>query len=108
LPVEVEGVTADQAKGILAHATQHLGVEVTPDLFHVQHALGKVTAAALTRRVRTLQDEQDTRTTNEEDTTAVAAPLAAARVQQQAMAAAIEGLGEQGRRIFRRAIREAS
>ena len=47
LPVEVVQVTSDEAKGLLAHAREGLGAHHSPDLFHVQHEVGKATSLSL-------------------------------------------------------------
>jgi hypothetical protein len=51
LPVEVVRVVGDEAKGLIAHARQGLGVEHGADLFHVQHDLSKATSLSLSRRL---------------------------------------------------------
>jgi hypothetical protein len=94
LPVDVVGLTADRAKGIAAHAQQSFGLEVTPDVFHVEHDVGKVTAAPLASRVRAAEEQlQQMRQQGADDKVAVE-KLVEAREQQQRMSAAIEGLGE--------------
>lgn len=52
LPVSVRQAIGDEAKGLLAHARDGLGVPHGPDLFHVQHELCKATAAVLAAQVR--------------------------------------------------------
>ncbi|MGC2372451.1 MAG: DUF6399 domain-containing protein [Solirubrobacteraceae bacterium] len=91
LTVEVAGLTADGAKGIAAHAQQSFGQDVTPDVFHVQHDVSKVVIAPLASRVRAA--EEQVRRQGEDDK-AAAEELDKARMQQQRMAAAIDGLGE--------------
>src|SRR3954451_804205 len=59
LPVAVVQVTSDQAKGLLAHARDGLGAHHSPDLFHVQHDVGKATSAALGAQIRHAQVELD-------------------------------------------------
>jgi hypothetical protein len=94
LPVEVAGVTADGAKGIAAHAQQSFGLEVTPDIFHVQHDVQKVTSAALQSRIRAAEEQLQEAPQQGGDAKAAAEKLAEVRAQRQRMAAAIEGLGE--------------
>jgi hypothetical protein len=94
LPVDVAGVTADRAKGIAAHVVQSFGRKVTPDVFHVQDDVNKVTAAALASRVRAAEEQvQQVRQQGDSDGAAVE-KLSQAREQQQRMAAAIAGLSE--------------
>jgi hypothetical protein len=52
LPVTVRQVVSDQAKGLVAHAEQGLGVPHSPDLFHGQHELTKGLAPTLAARTR--------------------------------------------------------
>jgi hypothetical protein len=52
LPVSVRQALGDEAKGLLAHARDGLGVPHGPDLFHVQQELCKATAAVLAAHVR--------------------------------------------------------
>jgi hypothetical protein len=52
LPVTVRQVVGDQAKGLVAHAQQGLGVPHSPDLFHAQHELTKALAPLLAARTR--------------------------------------------------------
>ena len=47
VPVAVVQVTSDEAKGLLAHARDGLGVHHSPDLFHVQHDLSQATSLPL-------------------------------------------------------------
>lgn len=94
LPVEVAGVTADRAKGIAAHALQSFGLEVTPDVFHVQHDVSKVATAPLASRVRAAEEQLQQARQQGDDDKAAAEKLAQARDHQQRMAAAIMGLGE--------------
>jgi len=47
LPVQVVRVVGDEAKGLIAHARDGLGVEHGSDLFHVQYDLTKATARGL-------------------------------------------------------------
>ena len=51
LPVEVVRVVGDEAKGLIAHAREGLGVEHGSDLFHVQYDLSKATSRALALRL---------------------------------------------------------
>jgi Family of unknown function (DUF6399) len=52
LPVTVRQVVGDQAKGLVAHAEQGLGVPHSPDLFHAQHDVTKAVAPTLAARAR--------------------------------------------------------
>jgi hypothetical protein len=47
LPVTIVQSVSDEAAGIVAHVEQSLGAHHAPDLFHVQHELGKATALPL-------------------------------------------------------------
>ena len=55
LPVTVTVAVGDEAKGLLAHARQGLGVPHSPDLFHVQHELSRGTAPVLAAQTRHAQ-----------------------------------------------------
>jgi hypothetical protein len=97
LNVEVLGVTADQAKGIVAHATQSLGVSAIPDLFHVQHDLSKGCCAALASRVRAAEKalaEIEDKGPEEPGREAAREILDQARERQGRMAAVLEGMSE--------------
>jgi hypothetical protein len=94
LPVEVVGLTADGAKGIAAHAQQSFGVAVTPDVFHVQHDVSKVVTAPLASHVRAAEEQLQQARQRGDDDKAAAEKWTEARVQQQRMAAAIDGVGE--------------
>src|SRR4051794_741271 len=59
LPVEVVQVTSDEAKGLLAHARDGLGVHHSPDLFHVQHDLSKATGLPLRAQLSHAQADLD-------------------------------------------------
>src|SRR3954454_14529227 len=59
LPVAVVQVTSDEAKGLLAHARDGLGVHHSPDLFHVQHDLSKATGLALRAQLSRAQADLD-------------------------------------------------
>jgi hypothetical protein len=50
--VTVRQVVGDQAKGLVAHAQQGLGVPHSPDLFHAQHELTKALAPTLAATAR--------------------------------------------------------
>lgn len=52
LPVIVRQIVGDQAKGLVAHAQQGLGVPHSPDLFHAQHELTRALAPTLAARTR--------------------------------------------------------
>ncbi|MBK6767597.1 MAG: hypothetical protein IPG72_00880 [Ardenticatenales bacterium] len=51
LPVTVVQVVGDEAKGLIAHARDGLGVGYGPDLFHVQRDLFKATSRPLAARL---------------------------------------------------------
>lgn len=51
LPVSVVQVVGDEAKGLIAHARDGLGVGYGPDLFHVQRDLFKATSRPLAARL---------------------------------------------------------
>jgi hypothetical protein len=55
LPVTVVQQVGDEAKGLLAHAQQGLGVPHSPDVFHVQHELSCATAPVLAAQTRKAQ-----------------------------------------------------
>jgi hypothetical protein len=55
LSVTVVQAVGDEAKGLLAHAKEGLGVPHSPDLFHVQHECSRGTAAALAAQTRHAQ-----------------------------------------------------
>jgi hypothetical protein len=59
VPVEVVQVTCDEAKGLLAHARDGLGVHHSPDLFHVQHEVSKATGLALRSQTSHAQADLD-------------------------------------------------
>jgi hypothetical protein len=52
LPVQVVQATSDEAKGLLSHARDGLGVTHSPDLFHVQREISSGTQSALSARTR--------------------------------------------------------
>jgi hypothetical protein len=52
LPVEIIQSTSDEGRGILHHVQEDLGIQHSPDLFHVQHELCKGTSIALANLVR--------------------------------------------------------
>jgi lambda repressor-like predicted transcriptional regulator len=52
LPVQIVQATSDEAKGLLSHARDGLGATHSPDLFHIQHEIGKGTQPALRARAR--------------------------------------------------------
>jgi hypothetical protein len=56
LPVTVTQAISDEAKGLLAHAREGLGVPHAPDLFHVQQELCRGTAPVLAAQTR--QEQQ--------------------------------------------------
>jgi hypothetical protein len=51
LAVEVVQGTSDEAKGLLRHVREDLGAHHSPNLFHVQHEVGRATGATLARQV---------------------------------------------------------
>jgi Family of unknown function (DUF6399) len=57
LPVEVEQVSSDQARAILAHAKRSLGAAHSPDLMHAQQALHRATALPLAAQAERAQQE---------------------------------------------------
>jgi hypothetical protein len=57
LKVDVVQSTSDEAKGILAHVRDGLGAHHSPDVFHVQHALGGALARPLAQAVRGAEQE---------------------------------------------------
>jgi hypothetical protein len=59
LPVTVALQVGDEAKGLLAHAREGLGVPHSPDLFHVQHEASRATAPALAAQTRRLRGCQE-------------------------------------------------
>lgn len=79
LPVEVVRVVGDEAKGLITHARQGLGVEHGADLFHVQHDLSKATSLSLSRRLeypreRLQAAEADTQAVRDAQTAYLAGP----------------------------------
>jgi hypothetical protein len=56
LPVTVEQVTSDEAKGLRAHVRDGLGAQPASDLFHVQYEVTRGTAAPLAAQVRRAAD----------------------------------------------------
>jgi len=52
LPVEIVQSTSDEGRGLLHHVKEDLGAHHAPDVFHVQHELGKATQGALASRRR--------------------------------------------------------
>lgn len=55
LSVTIVQAVGDEAKGLLAHAKEGLGVPHSPDLFHVQHELSRGTAPVLAAQTRHAQ-----------------------------------------------------
>jgi hypothetical protein len=55
--VKIMQVTSDEARGLLHHAKVGLGVQHTPDLFHVQRELSRGFAAPLAAQVRSAEKE---------------------------------------------------
>jgi hypothetical protein len=101
LPVEVAGVAADGAAGIGAHSRQSFGVEVTPDVFHVEHAAGHVPQGHLARRVEGLDKElremQAIGGGETKEAHDLAEQLDEAREHQQRVTAALCGMSEADR-----------
>ena len=54
LPLTVVCQVGDEAKGLLAHAKNGLGVPHSPDLFHVQQELSRAVGPALASQTRTV------------------------------------------------------
>ena len=52
LPVTIEQVTSDEAKGLRAHVRDGLGAQPGSDLFHVQYEVTRGTSAPLAAQVR--------------------------------------------------------
>jgi hypothetical protein len=57
LPVTVVQVTADEARGLLAHAREGLGAQHSPDLMHIQQELHRATSLPLRRQTQQAQAE---------------------------------------------------
>lgn len=55
LPVTIVQAVGDEAKGLLAHAKEGLGVPHSPDLFHVPHERSRGTAPVLAAQTRHAQ-----------------------------------------------------
>jgi hypothetical protein len=55
LPVVIEQVTSDEAKGIRAHVRDSLGAQASSDVFHVQHEVSRGTGPCLAAQVRQTQ-----------------------------------------------------
>lgn len=55
LPVKVIQSTSDEARGIVNHVEQHLDAHHSPDIFHVQQDITKGTSAAMSAKVRAVQ-----------------------------------------------------
>jgi hypothetical protein len=83
LPVTVACAVGDEAKGLLAHAKDGLGVPHSPDLFHVQRELSRATGAALASQTRGAVREQEAARRRAE----------AARAEQEQAAARPRGPG---------------
>jgi hypothetical protein len=56
LKVDIVQSTSDEAKGILAHVRDGLRAHHSPDVFHVQHALGGALARPLAQGVRRAEE----------------------------------------------------
>lgn len=56
LDVKVIHLVSDQAKALICHAKECLGVENSPDLFHIQHDLCKATSLPLASQLRAAQE----------------------------------------------------
>lgn len=57
LNVKVLQCVGDSAKGIVAHAEKVLGVQHSPDLFHVQQEFSRATAVALKKQEEAMEKE---------------------------------------------------
>jgi hypothetical protein len=57
LPITVCQVVSDQAKALINHAEQHLGVHHSPDLFHVQHDTVRATSLALAGQTQRAEEQ---------------------------------------------------
>jgi Family of unknown function (DUF6399) len=57
LPVVVNQVCSDEAKGIKAHVKNGLGVHHSPDLMHLQQDLHKATSLPLQRQVKRAEED---------------------------------------------------
>lgn len=93
LPVEVLGVTSDQARGIKAHAQKSLGLAITPDLFHVQHEVSGVCCAPLASRVRLLEKTVE-ESPQEHENEPLLEALREAKERQERMKAVLAGTSE--------------
>lgn len=94
LPVEVLGVTSDQAQGIRSHAQKNLGLAITPDLFHVQHEVSGVCCAPLASRVRELQKKLEETEAQGDETERIVQSLREAQERQERMKAVLAGTSE--------------
>lgn len=56
MKVEIIQSTSDEAKALLSHVNNGLGVHHSPDLFHIQRELTKATSASLASQVRKAQE----------------------------------------------------
>ena len=59
LPVSVIQVVSDEAKALIRHAEVELGVHHSPDLFHVQHEIGKGVFLPLSSQVNRAKEEHE-------------------------------------------------
>ncbi len=59
LPVTVACAVGDEAKGLLAHAKNGLGVPHSPDVFHVQQEMSRAAGAALAGQTRAALRDQE-------------------------------------------------
>jgi Family of unknown function (DUF6399) len=121
LPVTVVQAVGDEAKGLLAHAREGLGVPHSPDLFHVQHELSRGTAPVLAAQTRqaqryleqTLQRQEEARQAQQQAATSPRGPgrpINHVQRVQEAEAAVVGGQrwvaeGEQRQEQARAAIR---
>jgi hypothetical protein len=83
LPVKVACAVGDEAKGLLAHAKNGLGVPHSPDVFHVQQEMSRAAGAALAAQTRGALRDQE----------AAEQRVAAARIEQQQAATEPRGPG---------------
>jgi len=88
LPVEVIQSISDEGRGLLHHVKEDLGLHHSPDLFHVQHELGKGLSGALAARVR-----QATRVEEKAPTPATKQALENATRHQQCARQHIQDIG---------------
>lgn len=59
LPVTIEQVTSDEAKGLRKHVKEGLGAQANSDLFHVQYEVSRGSAVVLAAQVRRAEEDYD-------------------------------------------------